>query len=208
MIRPVIVPLALGSALLPGLACAHAADAPGQAPFLGPWAASLLEGFRLGQILPWVAGCLAVTAAFLLVGHRMRRRRRALRLEIAGLRNGPRFSAVDAMCHAVWKGRTIEAARLARALEIARDTTEMDFTASHLREIARRADRLILPTNFYWMRDGLTRPERMVIFNATVSVLLADGPLTRADRAFLRTLTRGLGLRQDDLRDLARLVAT
>lgn len=173
--------------------------------FLPEPVAEWLETFR---VLPWSAGCLAVIAIVLLVGHRMRLRRRAIRTEILGLPNGgPRFRVVDAMVHAVWMGRKINEDRLKRALEVARDTTNMDYTLDHMREAAMRADRIIIPLNFHWMRDGLSRDEKMVIFNATVSVLLADGPMTRSDRAFLRTLTNGLGLHWSDLRHLARLVA-
>jgi hypothetical protein len=174
--------------------------------FFGTFGERMAAWLSASNLLPWAGGCLAVIAVTLLVGHRFRLARRKARIDIAGLRNGPRFRLVDTMCHAVWKGRKIDEARLTRALQIARDITQMDFTSDHLREIALRADRLIVPTNFYWMRGDLTRSERMVIFNATVSVLLADGPLTRSDRAFLRTVARGLGLRDDDLRDLAHLI--
>lgn len=156
--------------------------------------------------MPWLLAAIVGIGFALFFSWWLRLARRDARRQVTGLRNGPRFRAVDAMCHAVWNGRRIDEARLSRALQIARDTTDMDFTRAHLREVASRADRIILSTNFYWMRDGLTRPERMVIFNAAVSVLLADGPLVRADRTFLRRLARGLGLRQADLRDLARLV--
>lgn len=178
-----------------------------QETFLGPLSAPLQRLFTEVSFLPWIAGCLTVIALVLLVVHRLRIARRHARVAISGLKNGPRFRVVDAMCHALWRSHKINESRLSRALEIARDTTDMNFTKDHLREIAQRADRLIIPTNFYWMRDGLTGPERMVIFNATVSVLLADGPLLRADRAFLRTLARGLGLGRKELRDLAHLTA-
>lgn len=174
--------------------------------FFGVFGEQLGSRLSGANLLPWAGGCLVVIAVTLLIWHRFRLTRRKARIEIAGLRNGPRFRLVDTMCHAVWKGRKIEEARLVRALQIARDSTQMDFTSDHMREIALRADRLIVPPNFYWMRADLTRSERMVIFNSTVSVLLADGPLTRSDRAFLRTVARGLGLRDDDLRDLAHLI--
>lgn len=191
--------------LLPVAAFANV-PSDSEGAFLGPLGAPLHRFLTEVNFLPWIAGCVAVIAVVLLVGHRLRLTRRRARLGIAGLKNGPRFRVVDAMCHAVWKSHKIDEARLSRALEIARDTTEMNFTKNHLREMALRADRLIIPTNFYWMRDGLTGTERMVIFNATVSVLLADGPLTRSDRAFLRTLARGLGLGRKELRDLAHLI--
>lgn len=178
------------------------------ASFLGPLGPPLRALFADGPLLSGLAGIFAVIAVVLLIGHRLRLRRRAARLKIAGLRNGARFRVVDAMCHAVWKGRKIDETRLARALEIARGATEMDFSIDHMREIALRVDRLIIPTNFYWMRDGLTVDEKMVIFNATVSVLLADGPLMRSDRAFLRTLARGLGLGRKQLRHLTHLTST
>lgn len=176
--------------------------------FLGPFGPPLSAIFADGPLLSWLAGILVVIAVVLLIGHRLRLNRRVARLGIAGLRNGPRFRVVDAMCHAVWKGRKINETRLARALEIARGATDMDFSIDHIREIALRADRLIIPTNFYWMRDGLTVDEKMVIFNAALSVLLADGPLMRSDRAFLRTLARGLGLGRKQLRHLTHLTST
>lgn len=191
----------------PGAAGAQG-DTSSDSSFLGPLGPPLRAFFANDQILPWIAGVLAVAAIVLLVAHRLRLKRRAARVQITGLRNGPRFRVVDAMCHAVWKGRKIDEARLARTLEIARDTTNMDFTIDHMREVALRADRLIIPANFHWMREGLKPEEKLVVFNTTVSVLLADGPLTRSDRAFLRTVARGLRLGRKQLRHLAHLVLT
>ncbi|CTQ49026.1 hypothetical protein [Jannaschia donghaensis] len=186
----------------------HAKDHETSTTFLGPLTLPLQRLLPGVEILPWLAGCLAIIAVVLLLIHRARLARRKVRVGIAGLSNGPRFRVVDAMAHAVWKGRGINEQRLSRALEIARDTTDMDFSKDHLREIALRTDRIIFPSNFRWMRDGLTQPERMVIFNSTLSVLLTDGPLTRSDRSFLRTVARGLGLKDKDLRHLAHLIAT
>ena len=138
--------------------------------------------------------------------HALRKWRRDIRREILGLGNGPRFRCVDAMCHAAWSGGTLRRARLERALEIARGSTDMNFTADHLREAATRCDRIIRPVNFRWMREGLNRDEKMAIFNAATSVSLADGPLDSGDRTFLRHLTRGLGLDRRELRDLSRLI--
>jgi hypothetical protein len=56
--------------------------------------------------------------------------------------------------------------------------------------------------------QGLTQEERMVAFNAAVSVLLADGPLTQADRRLLGRLSSGLRLHRRDLRALGRLIPT
>ncbi len=114
---------------------------------------------------------------------------------------------VDAMCHAVWAERRIDPERLRRAADIARDTIGMDFQPDRLREAAMRVDRGGLPPGFRWMRHGLTPAEKMVIFNATISVLLADGPLSSADRKFLRRLVRGLGVPSDDLGDLNRVLS-
>ncbi|MEM7644878.1 MAG: hypothetical protein AAF366_20525 [Pseudomonadota bacterium] len=147
--------------------------------------------------------CLSLVA---LVHHRMRLRRRALRQQISGLSNGARFRLVDAVVHAAWRRRKLDDVRLRRALEIARDATDMDYDLSHMRELALRADRLILPLNFRWMRANLDRTEKLVIFNAATSVIVASGRLTRADQRFLGNLSRGLGLKRSDLRDLARLV--
>ncbi|MEL6586380.1 MAG: hypothetical protein AAFY65_13575 [Pseudomonadota bacterium] len=158
------------------------------------------------QLVPWISGGLAIATVITLVGRSFRRKRKAWRLAVLGLRDGPRFRAVDAMVHAAWSGGQINEARLERALEIARNTTAMDYELEHLREAAMRADRFILPMNFHWMARDLCHNEKLVIFNSVVSVLLADGALTQADKAFLRVLTRGLGLNRADLRDLSKLV--
>ncbi|WP_298436719.1 hypothetical protein [uncultured Jannaschia sp.] len=196
-------PTALGAAATASRAIA---DPIVEQPAFGVFPTGLLDGFDPAQLLPWVAGCIAVAAVAVMIGDRLRRRRRDMRQAILGLGNGPRFRAVDAICHAVWKGRKIEGERLKRALEIARATTDMDYTADHIREAAARADRVHLPLSFRWMREGLTDAEKMVIFNSTLSVLLADAPLTHADRAFLGRLTRGLGLKRRHLRNLGRLL--
>ncbi|WGH80098.1 hypothetical protein [Jannaschia ovalis] len=158
------------------------------------------------RVLPWSIGCVSIIALILTVARRLRLRRRDMRRTVLGLSNGPRFRAVDAMCHAVWKGRGIHPKRLKRALEIARSLTDMDFTEDHLREAAQRADRIIIPINFRWMRKGLTQGEKMVVFNAALSVLLAEAPLSPSDRAFLMVLARGLGLKRDQLRGLSALL--
>lgn len=198
-----VAPTAFGSAVA---ASGALADPIATQPAFGTFPTELLDGFDPGQLLPWIAGCIVVAATAVMIGNRLRRRRRAMRQEILGLGSGPRFRAVDAICHAVWKGRKIEGERLKRALEIARATTDMDYTRDHIRETAARADRVHLPLSFRWMREGLTEAEKMVIFNATLSVLLADAPLTHADRAFLGRLTRGLGLKRRHLRSLGQLL--
>lgn len=162
-----------------------------------------IEGLR---ILPWSAGCLAVIALVLFFGHKMRLQRRAIRQVILGLPNGARFRVVDAMVHCVWNTRKINPERLNRAVEIARNTTNMDYTKEHLREAALRADRLIIPTNFRYMGEGLSHAEKMVVFNSAVSVMLADGPLTQGDRSMLKVLARGLRLRRHELRQLSKLI--
>ena len=175
-------------------------------PRFGSLPIQITDWLAQAYVLPTIIGTLVLIAAALLIWQRMRIARREIRRRITGLKNGPRFRAFDAMVHAVWRNRRIDEDRLRRAHGIARDMTDMDFTIAHIREAAMRADRLILPTNFLWMREGLEQPEKLVIFNATVSVLLADGPLTRADRGFLRALTRGLGLGRRELRDLGHLI--
>lgn len=159
-----------------------------------------------GRLVPWIVALVLVTGMAVTFGFRLRACRRSLRRSLSGLANGPRFRAVDAMAHAVWDGRRIDPERLRRAVELARSMTDMDYDRDRLRRIALRVDRIILPFTFRWMRDGLTHDEKLAIFNATVSVMLASGRLRRTDRFLLKTLSRGLGLRRDDLRDLKRLI--
>ncbi|TFL18347.1 hypothetical protein [Jannaschia formosa] len=171
--------------------------------FLPPGTRGLLSEYSMGALLGAMLTLIAVT---LIVVRLSRGQRRELRREVLGLSEGPRFAVVDAMVHCVWRGGEINEDRLARALQIAREAIGMDFSEAHLREAALRADRLIGPGTFWHMRDGMTRGERMVVFNAALSVLLEDGPLTPGDRAMLKSLSRGLRLRRDDLRDLGRLI--
>lgn len=171
--------------------------------FLPPAAVRLFEGFDVAAIL---GGALALGSLGVLALRIGRRQRRGLRREIVGLTQGPRFNVVDAMAHCVWRAGKIDDTRLERALEIARNTTEMDYRDEHLREAALRADRFIGPMTFWHMREGMTRGERMVVFNSALSVLLADGPLTPGDRSMLKSLSRGLRLRRADLRDLGKLI--
>jgi hypothetical protein len=110
------------------------------------------------------------------------------------------------MAHVLERDRRIDPERVGRAVEIARKATGLDFTADHMRELAARADRLILPLSFWWMREGMSAEDRMRAFNAAVSVMVASGRLSQADRTLLRHLGRGLGLRRADLRELAPLV--
>lgn len=166
----------------------------------------LIDWFAGINPLPYAAGCIAIAAIVLLVAHRLRQRRRDMRLAILGLQNGPRFRVVDAMVHCVWHARRIDKERLKRALELARNTTNMDYSIEHMREAAERADRIIIPNNFSYMAEGLTHAEKMVVFNSSVSVMLADGPLTMSDRKMLRTISRGLKLRHEDLSYLGRLI--
>ncbi|MGB3408028.1 MAG: hypothetical protein WBA67_11090 [Jannaschia sp.] len=167
---------------------------------------SFADWLRDVHLLPWVGASIAVIAVIVLFGHKMRMRRRELRRAILGLPNGARFRVVDGMIHCVWHTRHIDPKRLKRALEIARNTTNMDYTTDHLREAAMRADRLIIPTNFRYMADGLTSSEKMLVFSSALSVLLADGPLSAHDRNILKILARGLRLRRDELRSLGNLI--
>ncbi|MEM9796165.1 MAG: hypothetical protein AAF919_06730 [Pseudomonadota bacterium] len=182
------------------------ADEPFAAGPFGVLPKPLADFLRAVDFTPWIAGLILLATLALWAFDRLRKRRRGVRQRILDLGGGARFRVVDAMCHAVWRGRAMDQNRLTRALEIARSTTDRAYTIDHIRETADRADRLILPMNFNWMRDGLTTREKMVVVNAAVSVLLADGPLTTTDRRFAAILVRGLGLSRHDLRDLARLM--
>ncbi|MDB2407991.1 hypothetical protein N9W17_05695 [Jannaschia sp.] len=172
--------------------------------FLPAAATDLFAGYSLVATMGAVLTVVAVSFVVLRVS---RGQRRGLRSDVLGLPGGARFNVVDAMVHCVWRGGEIDETRLDRALEISRGMTDMDFTEGHLREAALRADRLIGRGSFWHMRDGMTRGERMVVFNAALSVLLADGPLTPGDRLMLKALSQGLRLRRDDLRDLGKLIA-
>lgn len=182
--------------------CQTAAEVPQTSflpPVFGDWVTQ-------DSVLLIGVATLICLACAMLVRHRMRLRRRALRQEISGLANGPRFRMVDIVSHASWRGRTLDEVRLKRALDVARDVTDMDYEIAHLREVALRADRFILPFNFWWMRADLNRDEKLVLFNAATSVMVASGRLSRADQRFLGVLSRSLGLKRSDLRDLARIV--
>ncbi|SFJ40038.1 hypothetical protein [Jannaschia pohangensis] len=181
---------------------------PWMPPVFAPVPHWLADALSPGKILFCVSITLILAATFVTLVTRFRRKRRIMRHELLELRNGPRFRMIDAMCHAARKANTISKPRLQRALEIARDATGKDYTLEQLNEVALLTDRVIVPTNFFWMRDGLNKGEKMVVFNSTASVLLADGPLTRSERTFLRILTRGLGLTEDDLRHLSSLTRT
>jgi hypothetical protein len=163
----------------------------------------------LGQISASSFALLAVPVLLgvvLALHHRMRLHRRELRREILNLRPGPRFSVMDAMIHCLRVDGKIHDRRLSRALEIGRATTDMNYAREHLQEAALRADRITPPRGFAYLGQGLTQDERMVAFNAAVSVLLADGSLTPADRRLLGRLSRGLRLHRRDLRALGRLI--
>ncbi|UWQ18039.1 hypothetical protein [Jannaschia sp. M317] len=167
---------------------------------------AVIEAFGKLNLLPWVAGLFALGAVALLATHRLRLRRRTLRREIMGLKDGPRFRVVDAMAHATWRKGKIDPDRLKRAHEVARNTTKMDFDIDHIREVAHRADRVIFPGTFHYLGDNLNEAEKLVVFNAAVSVMLASGPLSPIDRSHLKTMASGLRLRRSDLRDLRKLI--
>ena len=175
-----------------------AARAQDGATSIGPgWGEALMSAVI-------ISGVLALAAH--LIRERLRTRRREMRREISGLGNGPRFRVVDAMTHALMPERHLSQPRLARAVEIARDTTDMGYTKDHLTEMAARSDYLILPWDFRWMRDGLDLSEKLVIFNSVAAVMLADGSIVRRDRRLLRAIASGLRLKARDLRHLAHLI--
>ncbi|GIT91312.1 hypothetical protein JANAI62_17680 [Jannaschia pagri] len=204
----VYLSLAVSAVVIWALAPAsgQAQTAPAQNRSFVPTA--LADWWETVSLLPWVIGLMGLAAVFAFCVHKLRLRRRALRREILGLPDGVRFRVADAIVHCVWRSRKIDGERLKRAVEVARNTTNMDYSADHLREAAVRADRVIIPTNFLYMAADLTQKEKLVVFNAAVSVLLADGPLTMHDRNMLKFLAAGLRLRRHELRDLRHLIPT
>jgi tellurite resistance protein len=171
--------------------------------FLPDGTMHLLESTNVVSV---IAGLLVLFAITMILSRAFSDHRREVRREILGLPEGPRFHAVDAMAHCVWRAGRIDLDRLHRALEIARNATDMDYSIDHIHEVALRADRLVGPMSFHHMRDRVGHDDRVMIFNAALSVLLADGPLSPGDRMILRTLSRGLGLRREELRDLGKLL--
>ena len=159
--------------------------------------------------VPWLSlGALPVLTVALaaMVHRRMAKARHKSRIALLGVGRGQAFMLVDVLCHAIRKGRSIHPARLERALQIARDLTEMDYTEDHLREAARRADTIVTPLTFSWMRGALSDADRRRIFETTLAVMIEAGPLGHGDRAFLRTLTGAIGLRPEDTGDLGWLI--
>jgi hypothetical protein len=203
MSRALRLALAAAAAFLPAQRV-HAQDGLTE-PF--PYARAVRDWITEGHAFPWLAGAIGFAALFLTARHRMRLHRRRVRREVSGLPDAARFRVLDAMSHVIRRNGRVSAERLRRAVEIARQVTDMDYSGDHLREMALRADRFIHPLSFRWMRRGLTREEKLLIFNATASTIVASGGLSRSDRSVLRNLGGGLGLKRRDLRDLARLLA-
>ena len=170
--------------------------------FLPDGTIDLLESTNVTSV---VAALLVMFAIVMILSRAFSDQRREVRREILGLPDGPQFHAVDAMAHCVWRAGRIDLDRLKRALEIARNTTDMDYTIDHLHEVVMRVDRLVGPMSFHHMRDQMSPEARVVVFNAALSVLLADGPLSPGDRTILKTLARGLGLGRNELHDLSKL---
>ncbi|MEM8825031.1 MAG: hypothetical protein AAGF30_15595 [Pseudomonadota bacterium] len=166
----------------------------------------MIDWLDRNQVILFSVAGVVCLIALAIAYHRLRLRRRMIRQGISGLGNGPRFRLVDAVCHAVWQRGKVDERRLKRALEIARDVTDMNYDDVHIRELVHRADRLLLPFNFRWMRADLSQDEKLVIFNAAASVMLASGRLSLSDQRLLRSLSRGLGLKASDLRDLSRVM--
>ena len=159
--------------------------------------------------LPW----LSVAAGLMLLGvlavstmRRAAKERHKARIEVLGIGRGHAFMLLDVLCHAIRKGGAVHPARLERALLIARDMTDIDYTEDHLREAAANADRFVTPMSFWWMRPALSEADRQRLFQTTLAVLLEAGPLTHADRTFLRTLTRAIGMRHAETGDLGWLL--
>lgn len=124
------------------------------------------------------------------------------RIRILGVGRGQAFMLLDVLVHAVWKGRVIDDDRVKRTLEFAHSMVNMDYDESQIREAAHKADRIITPLSFRWMRRALPLPERRRIFETALAVMLESGPLNTADRAFLRSLIRALELEPDVIGDL------
>ena len=160
----------------------------------------------LGDQLAWYLSAVAffvLLTSVLVLYKRLVQRNRLKRIAILGVgRATPAFMMMDVLIHAIRKRGRVDPARLDRALQIARDLTEMDYADVHLREAARLADRVVTSLTFRWMRPRLDAQTRRRILEATVAVLLADGPLSPIDKAFLRKLTREIGMPRAELRDL------
>lgn len=149
---------------------------------------------------------LALAILFVVVVASIHRRhakdRHKERIRILGVGRGQSFMLLDVLVHAVWKGRAINEDRVNRAVEFAKSMTDMGYDETHIREAALKADRLITPLSFRWMRRALQMADRRRIFETALAVMLESGPLTGPDRAFLRCLIRALELEPDVIGDL------
>ncbi|KIT14217.1 TerB family tellurite resistance protein [Jannaschia aquimarina] len=157
------------------------------------------ERDKLIALGPWVAFGAILTLVSLRRG--MRSRRRRIRREIMGLPDGPVFRLIDAMAHAAACDGDAAPEELEHILRVAREVTDLDYTADHISELVSRSER---PRSVGAMRrefaDGLTVAQGRLMLNAVLSVVAADGRMAGAEKRFVNRLTKALGFRRKEVR--------
>ncbi|PWJ22249.1 TerB family tellurite resistance protein [Jannaschia seohaensis] len=150
----------------------------------------------LGETVRGHLGLLALLAVCLAsVGLAvMRWRIRLVRMEILGLRDGPVFRMIDAMCHAAAASDRSGPDAVEHIRDLACELTGMDYTTAHIEAVIARADRLQKAGDHHRFGVGLSARQKTMLLEGVLSVVMADGRLSMAESRFCADLARGLGL--------------
>ncbi|MDB2407990.1 hypothetical protein N9W17_05690 [Jannaschia sp.] len=127
-----------------------------------------------------------------LTGALMRWRMRRVRMEILGLKDGPVFLMIDAMCHAA--AVDPDPAAIAHIRDLARELTDLDYTSAHIEAVIDRTEGLRKPGDFHRFGVTLNARQKAMLLEGVLSVVMADGRLRETEGRFCRNMVRGLRL--------------
>ncbi|MEM9796166.1 MAG: DUF533 domain-containing protein [Pseudomonadota bacterium] len=152
----------------------------------------LLEGYSLWPLLALLV--LGIGAAAM-----MRKKRRDIRMQILSLEDGPVFRMIDMMCHAAIADGRIDPAEVDFIRGLARELTGLDYQDAHITEAIERADKFTKPADFKDVARGLNHRQRHMILDAALSVVAADGEMSKKEKVFIGAMTTAFGLTTEDV---------
>lgn len=150
-----------------------------------------LSDLVIGHSLPLI---LLVLLAFVHLRSLQAGQKRAARLEILGIQDPGTFAFIDAMCHAAIADGRASDEEIEYIQGVARDLTGLDYSDEHIRTAIDYCERLSRAAHFAQFGEDLSLGQRQMVMRGVLSVVMADGTLSRKEKAFVSNLVKGLKL--------------
>lgn len=155
-----------------------------------------LQEIATGFVWVWIVLAFGTHATLKALG---RRRQLSIRREILGIDNDAVFTFVDAMCHAAKSDGRTAPEEITYIRDVARDLTGLDYTDRHIAQAIAYCPKLGDTKEFKRFGADMNRDQKLMILHGALTVVAADGEMSRSESTFIGNLASSMQLGRDDI---------